>query len=348
MLWMLVLVAVFFVFSLIVLRGENLAYLDQPLPAPEPSEPGPEQKAVLDFLNELSATPLGRGRQRIYKIRELMDGIGAGQDYECEFRAVQAGQVRGEWVLADGCDPDKRLLYIHGGAFFAGSPLSHRPITDRLARLTGAAVFSLDYRLAPENSRMAGIEDTRAAYRWMLEHGPEGAGAADTVVIAGDSAGGSLTLGLIAWIRDEGLRQADAAIAFSPSTDSALDAPSIRANIPTDPMLGPAFAYLAKVPAIFLLWFTWLTARILPSDPRISPLRGELGNLPPVLVQASTTEMLLDDARRYVVKAQAAESPVVLQTWPNMVHVWQMFRDLPEAEDAFQNVLEFLDGATAR
>jgi acetyl esterase/lipase len=146
-------------------------------------------------------------------------------------------------------------------------------------------------------------------------------------------------------VRDEGLRQADAGIALSPATDAALDAPSLKSNAATDAMLGPAFGALLKVPSILLLWYTWATSRMLPADPRISPLRGSLANLPPILVQASDSEMLLDDARRYAAKAQAAESPVVLQTWPDMVHVWQMFTpELVEAEEAYANIAEFLEG----
>lgn len=162
-------------------------------------------------------------------------------------------------------------------------------------------------------------------------------------MIAGDSAGGSLTLSLLAWIRDQDLRQADAAIALSPTTDAALDAPSLRENLASDAMLGPAFGMLARVPRFFLLWSTLITTRMRPADPRISPLRGNLDNLPPVLIQASDSEMLLDDARRYAAKARAAGSPVFLQTWPDMVHVWQVFTpDLPEAEEAYVKIGEFL------
>lgn len=346
MLWLLVLIVALLAFTFVVLRGENLSYLDQPPLPVEPATPGPEMRAVLDKLSDVAAMPMGWGKQRVRVIRDLMDQWGEG-DYESTFTPVHAGQIRGEWVLAPGHDSGLRLLYIHGGAFFTGSPRSHRPITDRLARLTGAAVFTLDYRLWPEHRRMDGIEDCRAGYRWILENGPDGPSEPHKVVVAGDSAGGNLTLALISWIRDEGLRQADAAVAFSPATDSALDAPSVRANISTDPMLGPAFGVMAKVPAAVLLWVTWFTSRMMPSDARISPLRGSLSDLPPVLIQASSTEMLFDDARRYVAKAQAAESPVVLQSWPNMVHVWQMFTEVPEAEEAYQNVAEFLEGALA-
>ena len=123
-----------------------------------------------------------------------------------------------------------------------------------------------------------------------------------------------------------------------------MGAPSLRSNIATDPMLGPAFGKLAKVPAMLLLWMTWFTSRRKPCDPMLSPLRGDLSGLPPVLVQASEAEMLLDDARRYVTKAQNAGSPVELQTWPFMVHVWQIFvPELPEANEAFENIAEFLE-----
>ncbi|MFT7286033.1 MAG: monoterpene epsilon-lactone hydrolase [Halieaceae bacterium] len=345
MFWFIVLLVVLLLFTFFVLRGENLSYLDQPLPSHPSRPPSKPMQEVLGILKGFTESPVGRGRGRIRAIRQFMDGMAGDRSYESEFVAVQTPDLRGEWVLAPEHDPRRRILYIHGGAFVAGSPLSHRPLTDRLARLTGAAVFSLDYRLMPEHRRMAGIEDCRRAYRWLLENGPEGASSTEWLVVAGDSAGGNLTLSLIAWVRDQGLRQADAALAFSPATDGVLDAPSLRSNIASDPMLGPAFGALTRVPTVVLLWFNWFSARIMPSDPRVSPLRGPLHELPPILVQASDSEMLLDDARRYVAKAQAADSPAVLQTWPDMVHVWQMFTpQLPEAEEAFQNIAEFLDG----
>lgn len=347
MVWFILAVLVFFAFSLWCLRGEDLSRYDAPpLPAPQ-GKPSPEHKAVLARLGEFAATGQShRGRGRLRAIRELMDSLSDGIEFGCRFQAVSDGQIRGEWVLAPGHEPRRRLLYIHGGAWFAGSPRSHRAITDRLARLTGAAVFALDYRLIPENRRRDGIEDCRRAWRWLLVNGPEGPEALDHGMVAGDSAGGSLTLGLLAWIRDEGLRAPDAAVAFSPSTDVTMSGPSMRSNLATDHMLGPLFGSLARVPAILLLWLTWFNNRIFPSHPDVSPLRGNLAGLPPVLIQASEQEMLLDDARRYVARAQAAGSPVELQTWPHMVHVWQMFTpDLPEAEEAYANIAEFLASA---
>jgi acetyl esterase/lipase len=240
------------------------------------------------------------------------------------------------------------MLYIHGGGFIMGSPLSHRRLTSRLSELMGAAVFSLDYRLMPEHPRLAGIEDCRAAWRWLIDNGPAGPLPAANLWLAGDSAGGNLTLSLIAWIRDAGLRAPDAAVAFSPLTDTSLGSPSLRGNLATDPMLGQVFGHLARLPDVALLWLGWLQNRMRPSDPRISPVYGDLSRLPPVLVQASEAEILYDDARRWVNRARAAGSPARLQTWPHMVHVWQIFHpDLPEGRQALEEAGRFLTGSIA-
>lgn len=328
--------------TLLVFRLEDLSHLDRddhPVTHATPSEANRE---VLRRIRELGQASRGlRGKARLTALREHMDSLSEGVKLACEFR--QCDSPRGEWVVAPGSNSRRRLLYIHGGAWAAGSPTSHRTITDRLAQITGAAVFALDYRLMPENRFMDGVRDCRQAYTWLLDHGPDGAEPADFMVVAGDSAGGSHTLGLIAWIRDNGLRQADAAIALSPSTDLTLTAPSNRNNIDTDPLLGPVFGGLSKIPLPVIWWATLAAFRVSPTNPVASPLRGDLRNLPPTLIQASDSEMLLDNARRYAARAVAAGSPVTLHTWPGMVHVWQIFVPLlPEAEEAFDDIRAFL------
>lgn len=341
---LLIIALAFIAFSIFYLRGENLRYLDSPLPAPDPAPPSEAHREVVRTIREFAAGAEGTsGRERLHVIREYMDELGRGRAYESEFRPLQEGPVRGEWVLGPGVDSRRRVLYLHGGAWFAGSPTSHRPITDRLSRLLNAAVFALDYRLLPEHRRSDGIADCRAGLRWILGNGPDGEDAPEFLIVAGDSAGGSLTLEVLAWARDSGLRLPDAAIALSPSTDVTMTTPSLRGNLATDPMLGPAFGKLLRVPTMLLWWVYWVNWRIPPRDPRVSPLRGDLAGLPPILVQASRDEMLLDDARRYVAKAQASGSPVRLQTWPHMVHVWQLFTpELPEAEEAYAAMSEFI------
>tara|TARA_R100000005_G_scaffold67464_1_gene35579 strand:+ start:15670 stop:16743 length:1074 start_codon:yes stop_codon:yes gene_type:complete len=347
MVWFIVVILALVLFSLLYLRGADLSRFDGArLPAPS-MPPSAGHAEVLQRLREmLPAGQVMRGRERLLHMRRIMDGLSEGREFASRFVPVDEQGVKGEWVLAPDYDARRRFLYIHGGAWIAGSPLSHRAITDRLARLTGAAVFSLDYRLLPEHRRMDGIHDCRNAWRWLVKNGPDGPAPLDYAMVGGDSAGGSLTLGLIAWIRDEGLRQADVAIGFSPSTDVTMSSGSLRSNLATDPMLGPMFSWMAKVPALLLLWVTWFTNRLPPSHPDVSPLRGNLAGLPPTLLQVSEQEMLLDDSRRYAARAEEAGSLVVLQTWPHMVHVWQMFTpELDEAEEAFANVAEFLASA---
>ena len=159
----------------------------------------------------------------------------------------------------------------------------------------------------------------------------------------------TLTLSLLAWIRDQGLRAPDAAVALSPATDSTGASPSLKSNLLTDPMLGPLFAPLAKVPHTPMLWFGWMQNRINPRDPVISPVYGDLSRLPPLLVQVSETEMLRDDGRRYVNRARAAGSPARLQTWDGMIHVWQIFNpELLEARAALEEIRKFVTSVRAR
>jgi monoterpene epsilon-lactone hydrolase len=114
-------------------------------------------------------------------------------------------------------------------------------------------------------------------------------------------------------------------------------------------MLGPQFGKLNRIPSWVLLWFSWWNNRTCPSDPSVSPIYGSLGGLPPLLVQASSAEMLHDDAVRYVNKARASGSPVQLQTWEHMVHVWQIFlTDLPEARAAFAEIEAFIQSCRAQ
>lgn len=282
--------------------------------------------------------------------RDLFDEAGLTRDYgdEVEFRAdtirAENQEITGSWTLLPGSDPNKRLLYIHGGAFTLGSDVSHRPITVQLARRTGMAVFAPNYRLMPENSRLNTIEDARAAYDWVLENGPDGAAPIKKLVLAGDSAGGNLVLMLANWARANAERQPDAVIAFSPTTDATLSSPSMSTNLATDNMLRPMLKPILKLPKIFLLPAMQHHYSMSPSDPDQSPVYDDLTTLPPTFIQASTIEVLRDDAVRYANKAQRAGSPVTLQLWAGgLPHVWQLFDDyIPEASAALDEVQSFI------
>lgn len=346
MAWFLLILVILVAITVFYLRGENLSRYDAP--AGQHFDGGPEASdehdAVVASL-DVGMGPLQRAprRQRLGMMRQFMDDMGEGLELPSTVTPVNAGGIEAEWVVAPGVDSSRRVLYIHGGAFEMGSPKSHRNITNRFSEVARAAVLAIDYRLMPENPRMAGIEDCRIAYQWILDNGPDGPGAASKVYVGGDSAGGNLTLSLIAWVRDQGLRQANAAVALSPATDSTFGSPSLKSNMETDAMLGPMFKELARVPISLLWWFVWLKMRMSPSDPLLSPVYGNLAGLPPTLVQASTAELLFDDAKRYVNRAAAAGSPARLQGWDHMVHVWHMFYpQLTEAREAWDEIGNFI------
>lgn len=332
-----------FAFTRYYLRGAPLDRWDDNIPTTfDTPEPSREMHGVNEFL----ANQFTEGESLKAK-RERFENTGLGRDFGCEFKddtATFGGvSVPGEWTLAEGADPNRRILYLHGGAFTVGSPVSHRPVTSNLAKRTGCAVFAPDYRLMPENPRSASIIDSQASYRWLLENGPNGAANAEKIAVAGDSAGGNLTLMLSNWTRNTGTRAPDAVVGISPATDGAATSPSIRGNFETDVMLKPLIGPMLKVPHDILLVAMWRRLGMAPSHTAVSPVHDKLHDLPPTLIHVSTAEMLYDDAKRYTNKAKAAGSPVTMQSWSHLCHVWHIFDNmLPEAHHAFDEIADFL------
>jgi acetyl esterase/lipase len=310
-----------------------------------PAGPGEQHEAVVKAVRELTQQiSFGMQKDNIQAARAVIDRMSDGRDYVSEFIPADAGGVPAEWVIAPGADNTRRVLYIHGGGFIMGSPKSHRTITSKFSEVAGCAVLAIDYRLLPEYKHMDCVADCRTAFQWILENGPDGPGKATQLFIGGDSAGGNLTLSLVAWVRDNGLRAPEAVVVLSPLTDTTFSGNSIRNNENTDVMLKPVMRALNKMPKFIKSWWVVWAHRVRPANPVASPLLGDLSGLPPTLVQASESEMLLDDARRYVYKACAAGSPVKLQTWTDMVHVWQIFDpDLPQAVEAWMEIGKFLE-----
>lgn len=306
--------------------------------------PGPEHLQVIKSIRELTLQiSLGRRHHNLKAARLAFDTISDGLEFPSQFIPVDADGVPAEWVIAPGADVNRRVLYIHGGGFILGSPKSHRTITSKFSEITGFAVLAIDYRLMPEYHHSDCVEDCRTAYRWILENGPAGPATIRQLFIGGDSAGGNLALSLVAWIRDSHLRAPEAVIALSPLTDVTFTGASLRDNVDTDIMLKPFMKVLTKLPQFVKSWYVFWTYKVRPCNPLVSPLLGDLSNLPPTLVQASEAEMLLDDARRYVYKACASGSPAKLQTWTDMVHIWQIFDPkLPQAAEAWVEIDNYL------
>jgi len=351
-----VVIGLFWAISVFVFRGADLSAYDHPpdVSASQsfPGHEGPSD-GHWDAVEEIEMhgmLTMGKSRSdRLVLMRDLMEQMGLKRQYAVEISPVDVAGIAAEWVRAPGADSSRRVLYIHGGAFIAGSPLSHRNLTSRFSEVTGASVLAIDYRLMPEHPRRAGIEDCRTAYKWILENGPHGPGPVSHLVVSGDSAGGNLTLSLCNWVRDQGLRPADAIVALSPTVDATFTSPSIATNVATDVMLGPLFSILMKIPAWIRRWLFVLENRFNPSDPEVSPIFADLSDLPPMLIQVSEVEMLLDDARRYVNKANASGSRALVQSWGHMMHVWHIFYpEVTEAEQAWQEIRKFVDSTAVQ
>ncbi len=336
---------IFVVVAKVIFSAEDHTQFDQPRPVsvlpPEAEISAAHAELVAQMREDMANPPDGNWNARMKIMREQLDEAGRNADISAKIIPVDAGGVAAEWVLAPGVTSTRRLLYIHGGAYMTGSAVSHRPITSRMSAVSGAAVLATNYRLIPEHTRMEGLEDCRTAYLWLLEHGSDATASAEIIFVVGDSSGGNMALSLLAWVRDQGVQPANAAVVFSPQTDVTLASPSLRNNIATDVMQGESFGPVVTAPDFVKLWMMFAMHRVSPSAKVISPLLGDLSGLPPTLVQASLDEMFMDDANRYVNKANAQGSEAVLQAWPHTIHVWQAF-DLPEADDAFRRVGRFL------
>ncbi len=239
------------------------------------------------------------------------------------------GPIPVEWVSAGRADRRRVLIYLHGGAYIMGSPRTHRMITTALARKSGMRVLVPDFRLAPEHPVPAGVEDTVAVYSWLLAQGytPDG------IALVGESSGGGQCFAVLVALAERGFPPPACVVAFSPWVDLTMGGESVRTNAKRERMLPAERA--AEVVGYYI-------GDSDPTDPVVSPLFGE-GTTPPVLIQASRAEILLDDAVRMAARLKAGGSDVTLDLWDSTPHAWQFFGDaIPESREALNRAVTFL------
>ena len=249
--------------------------------------------------------------------------------------SVTANGVPAEWVSTPGVDPQRVVLYLHGGGYVIGSINTHRDLAQRISRAAAARVLLIGYRLAPEHPHPAAVEDATAAYRWLLAQGVSPA----KLAIAGDSAGGGLTVATLVALRDAGQPLPAAAVCLSPWVDLEGLGESMTSKADVDPMVqrGP----LLRMAAMYLNGQN-------PRTPLAAPLHADLRGLPPMLIQVGTAETLLDDSTRLAERARAAGVDVTLDPWDDMIHVWQAFAMLlPEGQQAIDGIGTFIRQRTA-
>jgi epsilon-lactone hydrolase len=220
-----------------------------------------------------------------------------------------------------GTRPEDVILYFHGGAYTLGSATGSVGLASNLARNAGTRVVSVDYRLAPEHPYPAALEDAVAAYRGLLDSGVPAA----HIALAGESAGAGLTVATLVALKAAKLPQPASAAVFSPWADLTLSGASMKEKAAVDPSLTPE-GLRRRV--------TGYVAGHDPADGLISPVFADLTGLPPLLIQAGSHEILLDDATRLAARAAAADVTVTLEVTPAVPHVFQGFAGLLEEADA--------------
>jgi acetyl esterase/lipase len=286
----------------------------------------------LETINQMLRSRPPRDELNIEEARAAIEQGGAlfGPEAGTTNEAVDAGGVPAEWIRGPGAGEAATIYYLHGGGYTIGSIGSHRGLISRLSKASGARALAIDYRLAPEHPFPAGLEDAVRAYRWLLAQGAD----PSTIVIAGDSAGGGLTLATLLSLRDAGDPLPAAAVLLSPWTDLDASGESTQTRaaldpmIPVDPLKRMAHLYAGDRPL---------------TDPLVSPLYAGLHGLPPMLIHVGDHEVLLDDSTRLAERAKAAGVDATLEVWDEMIHVWQFFAPLlPEATQAIERIGGFI------
>jgi len=253
---------------------------------------------------------------------------------DAAFEPGQVGPIKGEWVKSGTGPADRLILYFHGGGYIAGSPQTHRPLIGRLALAAQAHVFVPAYRLAPEFAFPAAVRDGIDAYRHLIAKGVD----PKSMVVAGDGSGGGLAFAVLVAIRNAGLETPAAAIAMSPWTDLSLSGLSLLANKFNDTALTWELLFLSA---------RHYLRKTNPTDAYASPAFATFSNFPPIMVHAGSHEILKDDASRLGDRAAEAGTPVSVEIYDGMQHVFQANPYVPEAGVSLQRLGQFIRTKTA-
>jgi acetyl esterase/lipase len=295
-----------------------------------------EQRQILDTILRQSSFPAESG---VEEQRRLLRELLSAQPLPAEV-TVTAGELGGvptAEITVDGIEPRHVVLYFHGGVYVMGDAALAADLASQVARRAQAQAISVDYRLAPEHPYPAAVDDAVAAYRALLENGTD----PSDIAFAGESAGGGLAIATLVSSRDQGLPLPAMAYVMSPYVDLTLAGASIDAKASLDPLLSRE-ALEARIPDY--------TSGQDAALGLISPIFAELSGLPPLIIQAGSHEVLLDDAVRLARAAASADVEVTLDITPQVPHVFQAYYPILEEgaaalDRAGQSLLTHLAGA---
>jgi epsilon-lactone hydrolase len=288
----------------------------------------PQLDRVISLIRARATAPRKSLEEDRVSYETMLSAMTVDDDISTE--RIGAGGVPAEWIAAPGANPAVVMLYLHGGGYVLGSMRTHRVMLAYLARACQGKVLGLDYRLAPENPFPAPVDDTLAAYRWLLAQGYDHR----QIVLAGDSAGGGLVVAAMVVMRYVGEPLPAAGVCLSPWVDMEATGQSFVTNAASDPSV--AKDRIVRMAGIYL-------AGKSPQAPLASPIHADLRGLPPLFVQVGSIETLLDDAKALTARAQAAGVSVECEVWEDMPHVWHHFAPiLPESQQAIARIGEFV------
>jgi monoterpene epsilon-lactone hydrolase len=293
-----------------------------------------EQRENLEALLRQSAFPVDID---VSELRRLTREQASAQPLPAEV-TVTAGTLGGvptAEITVDGIDSRRVVLYFHAGVYVIGDAFQTAGLASQVGRRTRARVISVDYRLAPENPYPAAVDDALAAYEALLHNGT----APSDIAFAGESAGGALAIATLVNARDHGLPLPAAAFAMSPYADLTLAGATMETKAGVDPLLSRELLQ-SRVPDY--------TAGQDPALSLISPIFADLSGLPPLIIQAGSHEVLLDDAVRLARQAATADVQVTLDITPGVPHVFQVFYPiLDEATAALDRAGQLLSAHLA-
>ena len=293
-----------------------------------------EQQRQLDAILRQGGLDTGADVQTLRAaFNELMAQVPVAPDVQQN--PVEIGGVAGVEVTIEGSEAENVILYFHGGVYVIGYAAATVPLVGDLVRRTGAKAITLEYRLGPEHPYPAAVEDARAAYVGLLAQGI----APAQIALAGESAGAGLAVALLLALREAGVPLPSCAYLMSPYVDLTLSGETLAGKWEADPLLTPE-GLRARVPDY--------VGEADAADPLISPIFGDLSELPPLLIQAGSHEVLLSDAVRLAGRAAICDVPVTLDVTPGVPHVFQAYAGLlDEAGEALDRGSEFLNAQLA-
>ena len=301
--------------------------------------PSEEYNQVVEAMRAQAAGMI-EGELSIEEQRAAMEeGFSFPLQDDVSLSPLVANGVPAEWTVLPNSDPNRRLLYVHGGGYVLGSIVTHRRLVADICRAAGCVALSLDYRLAPEHLFPAAVDDAIAGLEYVWANGPDGPGAASAVFVGGDSAGGGLTLAALLAARERGVRMPTGAIGLSAWADLAAGPEELSAFGLEDPTIPDNTVAITASQA----WAAMYAGDADRSDPLLSPVFADYDGICPLLLQVGAVEMICRDTERVAARARDAGVEVTEEIWDDMFHVWQAFAPmLPEGQQAINHIGEWI------